>query len=342
MKVLIVLVFVANNLVEGSHNVVFTNFGLGSSAGPGGNYLDFDFAVVNTTVNPNAPATSNTTGTSSNSTSIASSATAIPYIKYKGGSSAGAIAGGVVGGVILLALIAILAYFLLRRRKNKREYTGGPAESTNLTGDEVKPYPNSSAQVAYAAAAESHGWGRTSGGVNSPSARESDQSNMPFLTLLPPPPASNATSYPRSVYPPSTADSPSPIENSEYVNPFTSSGGPRSLTQPGSTTTPSSGTGIATRYGSDSESPSPIPPRGPSKAAGVALPFTARPPAPSSATTTNSPASTQRRFQREGRDSDMGPAMHTEHAHGLNTALPPDYQQATGQSPPLTARSGSI
>ena len=227
------------------------------------------------------------------------------------------------------------------------------ADPVNLTGDEVKPYPHgSNAGYGTTTGTGSYAstWGRnTDAPTTSLSAREMDQSRTPFLSTLPPPPASNATSYPRSVNPPSTAgqSGQSPIdENADYVNPFTGSGGPRIYGEQLSTNvTPvisSAGSGGPSSSVSTSQSAqgtetssSPPPRGGVAKAAGVALPFTARQPTASSATSTS--FRSPQRMYREGRDYDMGPVIPPEQEQESHPHLPPDYQQAIeplpGQNP---------
>ena len=347
----------ANNLADGPHEILVTNVGTRN-----GTVLDFDFAVVTSSINPNAETTGNSTNSSTtgsatsltgsatsltgSTTVLAGASTANPTDKttsFSSDSDAGPIAGSVIGGLVGLALFALLAWFLLRRRKSKRDYMEPSAEPMDLSGDEVKPYPHGSPEAAYAVAAgpsvglgsSPNTWGRSS----SPSAREMDHTSTPFLTAVPPPPASSATSFSRSDYPSSPVNSASPIhEYAPYVNPFTGSGGPRSTSDRQSSTYTPAASFTGTRSGATPSSiaptPSPAtPPRGSAKGARMVLPFTARQPAASSATSTNysSPA----RMYRDGREFDMGPAIHHD---GPDGPLPPDYQQATeplpGQRPP--------
>ncbi len=330
----------ANNLTDETHQLLVTNVGDGRQ----GSYIDFDYAVINSTVDPNAAVTGNSTGTNiTASTSISASSSATGAASQisgstiqKGGSNAGPIAGGVVGGVAGLAIIGLLAWFFLRRRQNnnQRHYMEPSAEPVNLSGDEVKPYPHGSSEDAYAETGAGTGafagWRGNSTNVTSPSARETDHSSTPFLTAVPPPPASNATSYPRSVAPPSSADNASPVEEtSAYVNPFTGTGGPRSYAdnQSPAASAMSTGTAPDSTSGSDPTTSSTTPPPRAPKTAGVALPFTARPPTALSAN--SSSFSSPNRMQREGREFDMGPAIPpAEHGEGYHPPLPPDYQQA--------------
>ena len=57
---------------------------------------------------------------SSGTHSATASSSAVPSSGGKSSNHAGAIAGGVVGGIVGVALIALVAFLLIRRQKNKR------------------------------------------------------------------------------------------------------------------------------------------------------------------------------------------------------------------------------
>ncbi|WWC71962.1 uncharacterized protein I206_105921 [Kwoniella pini CBS 10737] len=353
--------YTASNLTDGPHTLQMINLG-----GTAGNFLDFDYAVVNSTINPSGQ-THNTTGTnttSSNSGADHSSSSS---------SNVGPIVGGVVGGVVGLALVCILAWFLFRRKQHKNKegypYPMKSKEPLDLNGEEVKPFQHPDNQYHDPTRTDSTSSNgdesyNTQGYPNqrsingrplnpSSSAREMDQTNTPFLTAIPPPPSSNATSYPRSIIPPSSIGrSPTVVGGEEgYQNPFNA---------------PSSAT-FGHRSNSNSGHIDPITPPPPpvsstrsTKSPGVNLPFTALPPIPSS-TLSDDPlssnedtypslpqapfanqagernrrssiASGQRMFV-PGREQDMGPlGINHDEDEDFGT-LPPDYQQATEPLP---------
>ncbi|WWC64615.1 uncharacterized protein I303_107226 [Kwoniella dejecticola CBS 10117] len=375
--------YTATNLTDGPHVLQMINLG-----GPPGNFLDFDYAVVNSTIDPSGQP-HNTTGTNTTSSSSDNGSS-----DSSGGSSnIGAIVGGVVGGVVGLALVCILAWFLFCRKQHKNKegypYPMKSKEPMDLNGEEVKPFQHPNNQYNDPTGTHSSSSNgdesynnsgyQNQGSLNghpmsgSTSARDMDQTNMPFLSALPAPPSSNATSYPRSVVPPSSSGrSPSAGGEEGYSNPFNA---PSSATfghqsNSGHTHTgpmtppaavPSSGTAGAAGTRSTSN-----------KTPGVSLPFTALPPIPSSNLSddpltsndddhdhnhghnspslsdprprapfasprererTSSIASGQRMYV-PGREQDMGP-LGLDHSEEEENygTLPPDYQQATEPLP---------
>lgn len=98
--------------------MVITNLG----NGPRGGYLDIDYAVVNSTWSASSTSASTTITQSSTSAPSGSGSAADAATNTRTSSHAGAIAGGVVGGVLGLALIALLLWFLLFRRRRNVKY----------------------------------------------------------------------------------------------------------------------------------------------------------------------------------------------------------------------------
>ncbi|WVQ84455.1 hypothetical protein IAT38_006607 [Cryptococcus sp. DSM 104549] len=372
----------ASNLKDGPHTLLLTNLGQSSA----GTFFDFDYAVVNSTIDPAASPSNASSAADSTSTSTVSGTS---------GSSgnAGAIAGGVVGAIVGLALVAVLAWFLFRRSKQRAD-DGGYVEYSKdrgvgiLDGEEVKPFPHYGSGAAAgmaASAAGSHGYSgqgqggqgaysaygassRTRGFSHDPTVGHSPPQQAPYLTHIPAPPPSNATSYPRSVAPPSStgAGSPPPLPAGAgaYANPFTGGttstrggqGSPRFAEQQGAR--------AVSDGGGDMEQGSSSAPRASGKSMGAALPYTARPPPLTLSSTPVAPSTTasisprdegpsQAPFRRErvasqgsldrmyepGREQDMGPlgaapGAGAEEEEGRPFgALPPDYNQATEPLP---------
>ena len=200
--------FVASSLDDGPHDVVVTNIGQGLI----GSYLDFDYAVVNSNINPATAqgASTSTNTTSTNTTS--SAASGAPDVSNSSGSQhnysgVGTIAGGVVGGVAGFFLVAFLAWYFVHHRRAKvaTHHRSGSDVPLNLTGDEVKPYAVESAETPDAAytlsgdydetSTPSQGRSTTKKAPHATPVREPEYPRTPFLTAIPPPPASNAASY---------------------------------------------------------------------------------------------------------------------------------------------------
>ncbi|CUA77180.1 hypothetical protein RSOLAG22IIIB_06554 [Rhizoctonia solani] len=79
-------------------------------------------------------ASSTAAATASTASTATSSSTALPVSNGSGGSNTGAIAGGVIGGVLGIALVALIAFIVVR--KNKQSKPGPhelPATPTELT-----------------------------------------------------------------------------------------------------------------------------------------------------------------------------------------------------------------
>ncbi|WVQ67017.1 uncharacterized protein L199_005209 [Kwoniella botswanensis] len=125
--------YTASGLTEGPHILKITNTGKISSP-----IVGFDFAIVNTTVNPNGE----TSGTVTNQQLKPTFTSADDGSKSSGSksTSVGAIAGGVVGGVFGLTIIAVLAWCLLSRKfrhtssksnDRHKSYIDFPSGSTN-------------------------------------------------------------------------------------------------------------------------------------------------------------------------------------------------------------------
>jgi hypothetical protein len=115
-------VYTASNLVEGPHSLLLTNIGPG--------YFTFDYAIVNSTIDPTS--ISNSTGTNPTGSAITSS----------NSSNTGAIAGGVVGGGMALLLAGVLLWWIMRRRNRNNDYYANRAGIVDLTGDEIKAFPH--------------------------------------------------------------------------------------------------------------------------------------------------------------------------------------------------------
>ncbi|WRT70256.1 uncharacterized protein IL334_007251 [Kwoniella shivajii] len=348
--------YTSSHLSDGPHTLTMVNLG-----GTKGNYLDFDYAVVNSTVDPSG-STDNTTGTNTTTSTPESGGSS------SSSSNVGAIAGGVVGGVVGLALVLLLAWFLFRRKRRNHEglpYLMKTKEPLDLNGEEVKPFQYGENYHQPIPSSSSSNEGETFSGFAQPShglspgsdtTREHNHSNTPFLTQLPPPPPSNATSYPQSENPPSSIGrSPTINERNNTQVPFSQT--PSAATFGHSqSTTPGNQEGLSQREG---EVAPPLPAtRNSAKSAGLALPFTALPPMPSSRlslyddpTTPTTPTVPQpsfaspdrerapsitstRRMFVEGREQDMGPlGLHQHEPEDTFGPLPPDYQQATEPLP---------
>ena len=318
--------------------------------------MDFDYAIINSTVDPLAAGAPNTTGTnstaSSNSASSSSASSTASASSNAGSSSngststkstnTGAIAGGVVGGVVALALVTFaIWWFVFRRRANRSNKSN---QRSFMEGVDPEPLNTGTSQGHYSANGgfgshqnqfvtpydpTFHSNGNLPPGAGSPRSSQMTQTHNlhpSFLSGVPPPPASNATSYPYSIQPPSSAAG----GDVDSGDPFTSGNSPTPASDPSST-------------GAATASPPVRPVATGTKTRGVALPYTAVPPrADSSVHPTDSPRtdstvsshSSSQRMQRDRRETDMGPLSEGLQSPGL---LPPDYQQAIqplpGQSP---------
>ncbi|WVQ73037.1 hypothetical protein IAR50_002600 [Cryptococcus sp. DSM 104548] len=319
--------FQASGLEEGVHSLLLTNVG----QGPKGKYFDVDYMIVNTTIDPSLSGNStdgNTTSTSTASPLASDSSSSL---------NSGAIAGYVVGGVVGLALVVVLAWFLFRRNSNK---LGGPESPylkpgrldsrMDLNGDEVKPFMS-----------------------NDPSAQPSHASSTadPYHNPAPDYFASDTTdprrssSYPlASLGRESERDEHAPFLSNSMNN---AEGGP--LPVPGAGIEPGATNNV------------------PTKSAGVALPYTARPtfshslaPNTFSPPPSHQPSSPDadlpnphlpyasvteenRRHSQSslglgrkyvpGREQDLGPVGAEFQDPEAAVVLPPDYSQATEPLP---------
>lgn len=351
-------VFTASGLTDGPHTIVMATLPVSSSL----NNVDFDYAVVNSTINPNG-VTGNSTGTNSTtSTANGQGSTS------SGGSSTGAIAGGVVGGVVVLAILGVLAWWFLRRKQRGKRVPS--SEPIDLTGDEVKPFPHGGAGGAYGGSGSPGLIGYSASQVHHSqrSLLPSNSDSTPQLSSIPQPPPSIATSYPRSVNPPSTfGGSPNhipegmafplpdpyhPVGSSAYggyVSPTAGSvpSGSSVMYMPSAPSAPASvpasvSSGAASAAG-DITQHQPLDPTTPTearklKSPGVILPFTARPPAPQSTMSDSNSSfsalstSPFNRMTVHGREQDLGPMGEIHHEAGEDT-LPPNYEQATEPLP---------
>ena len=332
-------VYTANNLKEGSHNVVMTNIGGGPASASS---FVFDYAVVNSTINPDLSNSTTVNATSSNVTSSSTNATYSGTTSHSSTNHAAPIAGGVVGGVLGAALIAFLIWFFCFRRKHRYnqaqnaepvDLNGGPNDSHHFEGTEVTPFnPNANgSQSSPTQYRQPQSTSSAYDSTRSPASLPMVQAGAPFLTTVPPPPASNATSYPRS------PDSPTPQHGYGF----------RGAPGPTPTVGSSGGTSASAYSAPPSSSMEPLatpvgvtPPASPpanaraAKAAGVPVPFTGQ--------RRNLPSPPiESRTEVYGRERDMGPAPFSDEGHDDGEMLPPDYQQATqplpGQRPPSGA-----
>ncbi|OCF39001.1 hypothetical protein I317_07218 [Kwoniella heveanensis CBS 569] len=369
-----VALYTASGLEDTAHTITITNMGQRDAVH---NWIDFDYAVVNSSVDPT------TVNTGTTGTNVTGSTDGLPLNPVKpeaddSSSNIPAIAGGVVGGVVGLALVAVLAWFLHRRSQKNRDdvaYVLRSKEPMDLDGGEVKPFEHRNGASAYhyplpSSSSSDTGYPQhaAAGPGTIPVAREIDHSRTPFLTSVPAPPASNVTSYPRSLNPPTSAGSP-PSMPSGYLNPFSNTAASSATFshEHGSSPQPSSA-------GDDDAIVTPAPGKGATtrtKSAGVALPYTARPPVlppissasesgPETPTPVTQSASGQERMRTSsfgsgrmyvtGREQDMGPVAvsprqgeggqggegdddasgEMDHRYGT---LPPDYRQTTEPLP---------
>jgi hypothetical protein len=290
---LLMTVYTASGLKDGSHTVTLTN-------ADAGRFLDLDYMIVNSTIQPGSnpgPGTNVTAGDSAGG-------------RREKGSSMGAIIGGAAGGAVGALLLVLLAWLLWRRRKRNSsvsEYMDKPP--LDLTGDEIRPFRNSTTPPADGPIPLSqHPSATTTTGSmyqRQPPATAAtasmyghvqDAISTPYLTMVPPPPSSSHTSYPPS------SESP----RSPHVDPY-AVGRHR---QDRSTTFTTSEVGTFGPPPPPHPDPSPITQSYKSLAA--TIPFTARRPSTLASSDAQSPAHTPSR--------------------------PPDYHQATeplpGQRPP--------
>jgi len=316
---LLMTVYTASGLKDGPHTVTLTN-------ADAGRFLDLDHMIVNSTIQPGSNPGSGTNVIAGDSAGG----------RREEGSSIGAIIGGAVGGAVGALLLVLLAWLLWRRRKRNRsgsEYMDKPP--LDLTGDEIRPFRNSttppadrpipSSQHPSATTTTGSMYGRQPSGTAAPDSmygHVQDAISTPYLAMVPPPPSSSHTSYPPSSEGP----------RSPRVNPYAVG----SHRQDRSTTFTASEAGTFGPPPSNHPDPSPITQSYKSLAA--AIPFTARRPSTLASSDGHSMANTPSRMFIPGREMDAGPlSPTTQESHELEM-LPPDYHQATeplpGQRPP--------
>jgi hypothetical protein len=315
------IVYTASGLDDGPHTVTLTN-------GEAGKFRNLDYMIVNSTIQPG------TTPIRGPNVPEGDSSGTPPV---KAGSSIGEIIGGAVGGAVGALLLVLLAWLLWRRRKRSKsesEYMDKPP--LDLTGDEIRPFRNSTTPPAdgpiplsqHPSATTTTGsmYQRQPSGTAAPESMYGhvrDAISTPYLTMVPPPPSSSHTSYPPSSEGP----------RSPHVDPY-AVGRHR---QDRSTTFTASEAGT---FG-----PPPLPPHpDPSpitqsyKSLAAAIPFTARRPSTLASSDGQSTTATPSRMFIPGREMDAGPlSPTTQESHELEM-LPPNYHQATeplpGQRPP--------
>jgi len=149
-----ILLYAKYDLSYAVHNITIANL-FDSRAtinnnpnGPGGyGQMNLEHLLL---IAPATPPTSSTQGSSSGSRTSAetSSSSSSPTAPAAGGSSSsntGAIAGAVVGGLAALASIAVILFFLFRKRKQSRLMDGQaegmvPKDTVNMQGNSVIPF----------------------------------------------------------------------------------------------------------------------------------------------------------------------------------------------------------
>ncbi|WVR07706.1 hypothetical protein IAU60_004748 [Kwoniella sp. DSM 27419] len=369
------VLYTASGLKDGPHILNMINFGQGPN---GANFLDFDYAVVNSTIDPTKSGTTGTNLTST--TTLTPGLTPSAGDHRQGGSdlNVAAVAGGAAGGAVALVLIGLVVWFWRKRAAGKKEdsHLGyamrRSSDPIDLNGAEVKPFthPDMAYQHPLMMRSASSSAGEQDYGregveyapthelpyIPSATARAHDHQTSPFLAGLPPPPPSNATSYPRS----DRRTSSDGVSTRGLPNPFGASH-----------TTLAQCDGVEGIGETQQRNPHrPVPGAsdvshgdGPSTTGGrrkgqsTTLPFTARPPSsiqnsgpvdiaaepltrqsPSSVTGSPSPTLTgpRGRMYVPGREVDMGPlpvnVENDDHDERYGP-LPPDYAQATEPLP---------
>ena len=318
--------YLATNLTQTQHTISITNLG-----GPNGNALDLDWIEVNSTVAPlpSLNSTNTTTGSSSPSSSSTSSS---------GSSDAGAIAGGVVGGIAGIAIIGFLIWFFWWRKRQRKQppmnrdpgftLDAEPYREERLDGGEIAPFPATSYATSngYPHQGLSNGYPQQSlEGTQMEQRRESmmapassgyEPGGSSFLQGIPPPPSSNATSYP-DLENSRSPDAGQPLASPQLSNSQASSEQMTNLVSNPNQSAPSSAVASA-GHGS--------------KTAGVALPYTSRSPPVPSSPTNHRDSTLSSRMNVAGREVDLGPVS-PDWENEEGTVLPPNYDQATEPLP---------
>ncbi|KAK6909453.1 hypothetical protein I203_103472 [Kwoniella mangroviensis CBS 8507] len=195
------VLYTATNLPEGEHTLVMQNAG-GAKEGNG---MEFDYAVVNSNKSSIGSGIGTSTGGENKSSSNDNNPTNSDSDASSSSSSisnVGAIAGGAVAGVIgVLAIAALFWFFLFKKKKDQSRVN--ERELIDLTGDEVKPYPGQNQDSPYYDNPPLHlGMPYTSSSVSGNSVTNegpiinTSANSTSFLTAIPAPPGSNASSYP--------------------------------------------------------------------------------------------------------------------------------------------------
>ena len=311
LRVLLISVYTASGLDDGPHTITLTN-------GDADRYLNLDYLVVNSTIQPGTqPAGTNVTAPDSR-----------PPPKEEGAGSS-AVIGAAVGGGVGLLLLGLLAWFLWRRRKQKRGESGYMDKPPlDLTGDEIRPFRDSTTPPADGPPLTQHPSATPTAesiyGQSHPAVTTSESiyvqgpgnASAPYLTMVPPPPPSSNTSYP-----PSSAGH----ARSPPVDPYAT--GLHRQDRSTNYTASEAGT-----FGPLPPMPDPSPITSSYKSLATAVPFTARRPS-TMASSDEATLRTPSRMFVPGREMDAGPlSPTTQESHELEI-LPPDYHQATEPLP---------
>lgn len=233
-----------------------------------------------------------------------------------------------MGGAAAAILLLLLAWLLWRRRNRRRNESGYMDKPPlDLTGDEIRPFRNSTTPPADGPAWTEHPstmitteapYGQhpsASTTTDLSNGQGSGNTSAPYLTMIPPPPPSSHTSYPPS----------SDHARSPFVDPYAVG----TQRQDRSTTFTASEAGT---FGPPPPASDPSPITQSYKSLATAVPFTARRPS-TLASSEESTIQTPSRIFVPGREMDAGPLGPTsEESHELEM-LPPDYHQATEPLP---------
>jgi hypothetical protein len=234
-----------------------------------------------------------------------------------------------------MLLLVVLAWFLWRRRKQTKSEAYMDKPFLDLTGDEIRPFRNSTTPPAAgtygltqnpSATTTTGSMYRQQPTTTTPTRGEygevQENTSTPYLTMVPPPPSSSHASYPPS----------SENPRSPHVVPYAV----------GSHRLDRSTVFAASEAGTFGQTPNPHPDPSPItqsyKSMAAAIPFTARRPSTMASSDEISTLQTPSRMFIPGREMDAGPlSPTTQESHELEM-LPPDYHQATeplpGQRPP--------
>jgi len=120
------IVYTASGLTDGPHTVTLTN-------ADAVRYLDLDYMIVNSTIQPGTNSGSGTNVTAGDSAGT----------QKEQGSNTGAIIGGAVAGAVGAMLLVLLAWLLFRRKRSRSQSAYMDKPPLDLTGDEIRPFRNS-------------------------------------------------------------------------------------------------------------------------------------------------------------------------------------------------------